>query len=527
VLCGANFKFHLCYYIFDDMQLLLSLSILSLCISSVFLEYACVRVINKGTSTYDVEVWNTDGTYAGDVALSNGSYHAFTTTNGIFKRIQLKTADMESGELCSKIEKVVLFGDIFTEDTGCTSQPAEIPLLPGICHKPPCCKTTLTIAYSYTDNTWTITGRTADHTAAPHVIWNCTHNIAVLETGLSDEDWETIMEEYGIHCENEEDCNEKRENYEAANAFVDEQNSRGICVPGLLCDGRKPTYNLTINSFSFMNEANRSQLFGLVVPEELEIPEHQIILQSLQNLSESVDWRNKSGGYYLTPVKNQGTCGSCWAFAATAVLESHWAIAFGLDHLFSLSEQNILDCTYGASTDGCRGGIYSDAWQRIGSQNGKTPGQNLDAIYPYTGVNEDCLFNGEWSNIGATTVEGVDGRFWEYINVESNSALMEALDTRGPVAVAVHSNRAWSFYGSGVLSGSDCTGSVNHAVVAIGYGTDTELNTDYWLIRNSWGSGWGEDGYIRLERTDNDEDGGPCGLLKLPMIPHVGLNPGC
>lgn len=205
------------------------------------------------------------------------------------------------------------------------------------------------------------------------------------------------------------------------------------------------------------------------------LPKHQ--------LPSTVDWR-ESG--VVSPVKDQGGCGSCWAFAATETVESAYAVASG--NLIELAPQTYVSCMANpdqcGGSGGCQGAIAELAFNY-------TVEKGIAAAddFPYTARNSKC--------VDYTPAVKVDG----YVTLPANDAdsLATALATVGPVAVSVAASQ-FSLYGGGIFNG--CTGStgaeINHAVQAVGY------SADFWLIRNSWGSNWGEGGYIRLSRVQDN-----------------------
>ena len=223
-----------------------------------------------------------------------------------------------------------------------------------------------------------------------------------------------------------------------------------------------------------------------------------------QDYPASLDWRSVSPSV-VTPVKDQGGCGSCWAFSATEVLETSIAIASG--KLLTLSPQEFVSCMPNPNscggTGGCGGSVQWLAFD-YASQNGVT----LESSYPYKGVTGTC----QPSKI--VPVANVTGT----VRLPTNdyAALMGALQL-GSVAISV--SASWGAYESGVFTDvKGCGFVIDHAVVAEGYGTDAATGLDYWIVRNSWGPGWGEAGYIRLLRngeeivgTDtNPADGSAC-----------------
>jgi len=243
----------------------------------------------------------------------------------------------------------------------------------------------------------------------------------------------------------------------------------------------------------------------------------------LKDLPTSVDWRSVPN--VVTPVKDQGHCGSCWSFAAAATLESMWAINTG--KLVELSEQNILDCTanphHCGGTGGCGGATAELAFGMV-----TLFGIATEWTYPYisyNGSNYQC----------PSKRPPVYARAAGYVTLPSNQylPLIAAVASIGPIAISVDAS-SWSHYESGVFDGcNQDKPDIDHAVQLVGYGTDPSLG-DYWLVRNSWNPNWGENGYIRLKRetvprcavdiTPSDGsgcDGGPkqvtvcgtCGIL--------------
>ncbi|GBG33598.1 Cysteine proteinase 2 [Hondaea fermentalgiana] len=208
------------------------------------------------------------------------------------------------------------------------------------------------------------------------------------------------------------------------------------------------------------------------------------------DLPDSVDWREKN---IVSKVKNQGKCGSCWTFSTTGTLESHLAL-YKKEHVL-LSEQQLIDCAGAYDNHGCSGGLPSQAFEYI-HYNG---GLETEDEYPYKGKDgASCSFNNSMSLPGQ--VRGV-------VNVTAydEDSLAAAVATKGPVAVAFEVMSDFRLYNSGVYESPDCgtrPHDVNHAVQAVGYGV-SEDGTPYWLIKNSWGPEWGDDGYFKMTRGKN------------------------
>jgi len=194
----------------------------------------------------------------------------------------------------------------------------------------------------------------------------------------------------------------------------------------------------------------------------------------------SFDWRTRG---VVTPVYNQGQCGSCWAFSATENIESRWALAGR--SLVSLSMQQIVDCDH---TDyGCSGGWPYNAYNYVISAGGMDP----LADYPYTAENGQCAFN-------AGEVVAKISR-WEYVTRSMDeSQMVNYLVQNGPLSVCVDASN-WSYYTGGIYPASNCGLSIDHCVDAVGY----NLGQGFWLIRNSWGTSWGIGGYMMLQYGQN------------------------
>lgn len=197
-------------------------------------------------------------------------------------------------------------------------------------------------------------------------------------------------------------------------------------------------------------------------------------------IPESFDWREKGA---VTPVKDQGECGSCYAFGTLASVETEYYRKTG--KLLSLSEQNIMDCDL--MTHGCDGGSPEMVFEYL-----RDNGVMLEEEYPYTAQKEDCLFN---SSMSVLKIQG-------YGLVVNESDIPEALVTRGSLVVSLVADMdVWFAYKEGVLPPANCNIDVNHGVAIVGYGTENGLA--FYLIKNSWGEHWGEAGYVKVPRGEN------------------------
>nr|XP_043621288.1 senescence-specific cysteine protease SAG39-like [Erigeron canadensis] len=252
-------------------------------------------------------------------------------------------------------------------------------------------------------------------------------------------------------------------------------------------------YTLEVNQFADLtNEEFRASHHGYKkqpLPREVS---STFRYANVSAVSSEVDWRKEGA---VTPIKDQGECGCCWAFSAVAAMEGINQIKTG--KLISLSEQELVDCDVDGIDQGCEGGLMENAFQFIEKQKGLTS----ESAYPYT--EGDGVCNTKKAAIPAATISG-----YEKVPANNEKALLQAV-THQPVSIAIDaSGYAFQLYSGGVFSGA-CGTDLDHAITAVGYGTTTD-GTKYWLMKNSWGTSWGENGYIRIKRDVAKE--GLCGI---------------
>jgi C1A family cysteine protease len=312
------------------------------------------------------------------------------------------------------------------------------------------------------------------------------------------------------------------ENWFSNDKFISETNTKNL------------TYTVGHNAYSGMNSDEFAEFMGFSANQYLLTKVSTSFRGSVRNvrsvsqpdvvdvsaLPTSVDWRTKG---VVNNVRDQGQCGSCWAFSGTSTVES--AVAIKTGHLYDLSEQQAVSCAglkYGNL--GCNGGFYDGLWnwEKV---NG---GQCSEASYPYTsGTTQQT---GSCVNT-CTPVAGTKVSSFVAVTPQSDTALMTAL-TVEPVSIAIEADtRSFQLYSGGVYSdytgcnknsgtkGANSQPNIDHAVVLVGYGSQN--GQDYYILRNSWGTSWGENGYQRIARGTQYGPYGMCGVLYQPEYPVV------
>ncbi|XP_058730462.1 zingipain-2-like [Vicia villosa] len=263
------------------------------------------------------------------------------------------------------------------------------------------------------------------------------------------------------------------------------------------------SYKLGLNPYSDLtSEEFIASYTGLKIPSQVfpsKMESVPILFNSNDDVPTNFDWRHQGA---VTNVKNQHNCGCCWAFTTVASVEGIVKIKTG--DLISLSEQQLVDCDH--QNNGCNGGSINSAFESII----KNQGILKETDYPYQGVDQTCQLNGQ-IQVGA--------QINSYATVTHNDEqqLLQAV-AQQPVSVAISVGDEFKRYMQGVYSGS-CGTTLNHAVTIVGYGISEE-GMKYWLVKNSWGENWGENGYMRVLR-ESDETEGQCGIAMLAYYPII------
>ena len=281
------------------------------------------------------------------------------------------------------------------------------------------------------------------------------------------------------------------------------------------------TYTLAVNEFADLTHSEfKAQYLGFRPRGEYNlenIPEVQVG----SDVPASIDWRTKGA---VTPIKNQGQCGSCWSFSTTGSIEGQWFLS--KNQLVGLSEQNLIDCSVPQGNQGCNGGLMDDAFQYVITNKGI----DTEESYPYTATGPNaCEYKA--ANLGATISTFTD------VTSGSETALMNAVGSVGPVSVAMDaSHTSFQFYSGGIYWSYFCSSTaLEHGVLAVGYGSgatttaaevfvDVEVEAgsswngkDFWIVKNSWGTTWGLEGYFFLARNYENM----CGIATAASYPTV------
>jgi len=270
-------------------------------------------------------------------------------------------------------------------------------------------------------------------------------------------------------------------------------------------NAQNKSFKLAVNQFADMQQEEfRSKFLGYKFVDRSHLRSKNVEeVNSSVAAPDAVNWVTNGA---VTPVKNQGQCGSCWAFSTTGATEGAWFVAKGA--LVSLSEQQLVDCSSAQGNQGCNGGLMDQGFQYIITNKGIC----TESDYPYTGADGTC----QTSCTAAATIS----KFTD-VAVNNEDALKTA-NAQQPIAIAIEADQSvFQFYSSGVLDDASCGVNLDHGVLLAGYGHDSSSNKDFWLVKNSWGASWGAAGYIQIVRNVNGNWARQCGLTSDPSYPTV------
>ncbi|XP_010789462.1 cathepsin L1 [Notothenia coriiceps] len=307
-------------------------------------------------------------------------------------------------------------------------------------------------------------------------------------------EWEIWKSSNGISYEDMDDM--QRQIIWEENKQMIENNNQGFFR------GMRP-FTMAMNKYGDLTRQEFRVLQGAVIDSQFVKRGKTVSSRSLRNAAKKldalvVDYR-KMG--YVTEVKDQGYCGSCWAFSTTGAIEGQIYKRTG--QLVSLSEQNLVDCSRSYGTYGCSGAWMANAYDYV-IKNGLLPTNS----YPYTSVDtQPCYYD---SRLAVAHIKD-----YRFIPKGDEQALADAVATIGPITVAIDADHSsFLFYSSGIYDEPACNpNNLSHAVLLVGYGS--EGDQDYWIIKNSWGSSWGEGGYMRLVRDGRNT----CGIASYSLYP--------
>lgn len=291
------------------------------------------------------------------------------------------------------------------------------------------------------------------------------------------------------------------EEEEIVRRMVWEKNFRFIEYHNLEYMKGKHTYDLKMNQFGDLTLEEFNKLMnGFRMPKSRNSTQHLLKFRESVEIPNQIDWREKG---YVTPVKDQGSCNSCWAFSAVGALEGQTFKKTG--RLISLSAQNLVDCSWKQGNKGCSGGRMEYAFLYVRDNKGI----DSEAGYPYTGREGPCAYRPEYK---ASSCTG-----YVFVSHHDEQALAQAVAQVGPVSVAVDAtHQSFRFYHSGVYYEPKCSKStLTHAMLVVGYGSTGGL--PYWIVKNSEGTQWGDRGYILMSK----DRGNNCGIATHAVYPVI------
>ena len=289
-----------------------------------------------------------------------------------------------------------------------------------------------------------------------------------------------------------------KKNYKSVNEFLARYEVFKRNVHASL-SAPKASFTTGITKFSDMTQQEFAKTYLNLNYDALAVVNFEPATVKTTNAAPtSYDWRNQGR---VSPIKDQASCGSCWAFATVANLEGLYYAKKGVMKTFS--EQMLVDCD--TQDSGCNGGLMQYAFNWLKSNGGIM----YDTDYPYVGVEQTCKSDKtKYADFKVTGYKKL-GSTWSTWSCVDEDEIKEFLYETGPLAVALNADYLSSYTGGIVdYTSSKCPYSgINHAVTMVGYGTDSSSSMDYWIVKNSWGKDWGESGYFRIRRGN-----GTCGI---------------
>jgi len=312
-------------------------------------------------------------------------------------------------------------------------------------------------------------------------IYTLIHNRTYYETKFFQ--WLT---NYGVQFNNYDHFSQLLDNFATNDDIIETHNSK-----------YSETYKLGHNKFSHINNDDFKSFLQKGVKNDITTQVNSQVYVNITSVPSEIDWVSLG---VVTNVKDQGQCGSCWSFSTTGAMEGAYQIKYG--KLVSFSEQEFIDCD--KTDSGCNGGLMNLAFA-FAKRNG---GICSEEDYPYVGKDETCVKTCKSVHNSAPV---------SFTDVDNNENALLLAVSKQPVSIAIQADQlAFQFYKSGVFT-ENCGTNIDHGVLIVGYGTLDGI--DYYKVKNSWGTSWGVDGYILLQRNKNQE-GGQCGYLLSASYPN-------
>lgn len=293
----------------------------------------------------------------------------------------------------------------------------------------------------------------------------------LIAAAADDQAWEAFKNQFGRTYNSGIEEIQRKAIFEANLALIEEFNGQGF------------KFSVGVNQFADLTTEEWNSMYkGAIPPPAKDGLPYLGRVQETESLADSMDWTTLGA---VTPVKDQGQCGSCWSFSATGAMEGSYQVASS--HLVSLAEQQLVDCDTATGNEGCNGG-----WPYLSMTYASINGACKESSYPYRAADGTCTQSSCSLALQPGTVTG-------YMDVSQTTAgLMSALQ-HGPVSITIDAS-SWAFqlYSTGVMD-TACRNQIDHAVLATGYDTDSD-GTPFWRVKNSWGTTWGDAGYFNLAR---------------------------